>query len=337
MRTRSSFLMAVFSSRRSRCTFLMFLRPRRHPRISTITDCAFFDRASLPQSIVYFRKRRLRQGDHSAPKLLRGANLNVVFARKGKSAVPGNAKHGQSRWHGRFVAAPHRHDAGGDKDATAAVDAEGSQLHAMAVDVLEWLRLAAVLIDRIDGKVVLAAQRRFSAALACRKGPIGQVDELAFGVDVDCPRALARRRFWISQSFFDEDRLVEEAGRLLQLIDVKLVLPLDRDEGPGFARMKVEMPRAEAKTFTGRDRGQVFQFAVFEGERLERPRILRFGRAGIIATCHQNDAAVRWRRQNLMRIDAGIEIRGLRNRRADAAVAADAMYGEAAWLVVGCE
>ena len=106
------------------------------------------------------------QGDHSTPELLRISNVDIVFPREGKRAFVGDAKHGHSRGHGHSVAAQHRHDAGGDENTPARIDAKGAQLHAASVDVLNRLGLTAVLIECVDDKVIFAPLRNFSASSA---------------------------------------------------------------------------------------------------------------------------------------------------------------------------
>ena len=49
-------------------------------------------------------------------------------------------------------------------------------------------------------------------------------------MDMDRPRALACRCLGIGQSLVDEYRLAAQPGRLVQLINVKFVLTLDRGD-----------------------------------------------------------------------------------------------------------
>jgi len=167
------------------------------------------------------------------------------------------------------------------------------------------------------------------------KCPVRQIHEPAPRMDVYRSGALAGRRFGIRQRFLDEEGLALKAGRVVEGVDVKLVLPFDREECPGSARMKVEMARAETKTVAGRDRSQVSQDAVIERECLDRAGILGLVRGGIVTARDQRDAAVGRRRENLARVDAGIEIWILRNPGADRAVGVQPMDGQAARIVVG--
>ena len=92
-------------------------------------------------------------------------------------------------------------------DAAARVDAEGAQLNAAAVEVLNERRLAGGLIDRKHGNAVLAAGREFSrAGSRSRKGAVGQIDEFAVGMNVDRSGALRDGCFRIRQRLFDKER-----------------------------------------------------------------------------------------------------------------------------------
>jgi hypothetical protein len=95
--------------------------------------------------------------------------------------------------------------------------------------------------------------------------------------------------------------------------------------------------RPEAEAITGRDRGEVGQHAVINGEGLDRARILRLPRPRIVAACHQQHDAVRGRREHLMGVDPGVEFVRLRNRRADRSVGVQPMHSDVAGIVVGGE
>src|SRR5262249_48013867 len=153
-----------------------------------------------------------------------------------------------------------------------------------------------------------------SATRTRRKCPIRQVDEFAIGMDMDWPGALLSRWLWIRQSPSDEKRLAREPYGGVEGIDVELVLPLDWNKGPRFGRMEIEVPRAEAETAARRDRGQIPQHAIGKGEGFDRARVLRLGGGGVIAARHQEDAAIVRRCQNLVRINAGVEISRLGDR-----------------------
>jgi hypothetical protein len=99
--------------------------------------------------------------------------------------------------------------------------------------------------------------------------------------------------------------------------------------------MKVEMAWAETEAVAGRYRRQIPQNAVLEREGLDRAGVFSLARCGIVAARHQYDAAVRRRRENLMRVNTGIEIGGLGDRRADRAVGVEPVDGQAARIVVG--
>src|ERR1700745_4532738 len=108
-------------------------------------------------------------------------------------------------------------------------------------------------------------------------------------MDMDRPRALACRCLGIGQSLVDEYRRAAQPGHLVQLINVKFVLTLDRGEDPWLGRVKVEMSRTETKTLAGRDRRQIPQFSMVESKCLYCTGILRFARRGIIAARDEND------------------------------------------------
>jgi hypothetical protein len=99
--------------------------------------------------------------------------------------------------------------------------------------------------------------------------------------------------------------------------------------------MEVEMARSETEAVAGCDRSQILQSAGLERESLDSAGVFCLVRRGVVAARHQQDAAVGWRCENLMRIDAGIEIGGLGDRRADRAVGIEPMDGQAARIVVG--
>src|SRR5205814_7502445 len=98
---------------------------------------------------------------------------------------------------------------------------------------------------------------------------------------MDRSRALTCRRLGIRQSILHKKRVPRQAGGVIERIDVELVLALDRDKGPGFDGVKVEMARAEAETVAARDRRQVSQHAILECECLDRAGILRLVRCGV--------------------------------------------------------
>src|SRR5580704_12347766 len=66
-------------------------------------------------------------------------------------------------------------------------------------------------------------------------------------MDVNRACGLAHFRVRIGQRVLDEHRRAREAGRGVALVDIELVLPLDRDEHPRFRRMKIEMARPKTQ------------------------------------------------------------------------------------------
>ena len=156
-------------------------------------------------------------------------------------------------------------------------------------------------------------------------------------MNVDGPRALRHGRVGIGQRVFVEQRIAAKAGLAIEGIDIELVLPLHGNKHPRLGRMKIEMPWPEAEPVAGRDGGEIAQHAIVEAECLDRAGILRLAFAGVVAARHQNHGAVVGRDSDLMGIDAGVEVAGLRHRRADGAVGIDAVNAYRARRVVGGE
>src|ERR1700722_5838173 len=108
------------------------------------------------------------QRDHAAPELLMPADVDIVFAYQRELAVVADAKRGHSRG-----LCPHRYDARRDQHPAARIDAEGPQLPAAAVDFLNDLGFASLLVDGKDCDAVSAPRRTLSAAaLIGRKGTV---------------------------------------------------------------------------------------------------------------------------------------------------------------------
>src|SRR5262249_69400 len=162
---------------------------------------------------------------------------------------------------------------------------EGAQVDAATVDGLDQVGLAGLAIDGEHRDVVLAAVEHLLALeLDLALVAIGDVDEAAVGMHVD--RAGALRGLdvdRVGQRLLDEQRLMARRAGAIELVDVKLVLPLDRDVDPWLARMEVEMARPETEPVARRDRGEVRERAVLEAKHLERAGILRLGAGGIVA------------------------------------------------------
>src|ERR1700743_1149159 len=138
------------------------------------------------------------------------------------------------------------------------------------------------------------------------------------------------------QRLLDEQRLridhaVDEA------IDVELVLALARDIDERQRRVKLEMARPEAETAVGRDRGAVGELAVLEGEEFQRAGILWLVPGLVVAAAHQDRGVVIRRGANMGGENPAIERGRLRHLFAEAAIGIDAMYRDAARIVVGGE
>src|SRR5215470_17996858 len=103
---------------------------------------------------------RLCQRDHAAPELLTLAGVDVVLAHERESSVAGDAidhDAGGQRLDRVAVAHRERPDARRHEQLPARVDAEGSQMNAVAFDGLDEARLPGLCIDGEHGNVVLAA------------------------------------------------------------------------------------------------------------------------------------------------------------------------------------
>src|SRR5262249_1737230 len=188
---------------------------------------------------------RLCQRDHAAPELLALAGVDVVLAHERKPAVAGDAiDHDAGRQGLDRVAVAHRKrpDARRHEQLSARVDAEGSQVDAVAFDGLDEGRLPGLRMDGEPRNVVLAAVKDLLAfELDLALVAVGEINEAAVRMHVDRARAL--RRFdvgGIGQGIPDEDGIAAEATVGLQLVGIKLVLPLDRDVHPRLRWMEIE-------------------------------------------------------------------------------------------------
>src|SRR5215813_9654556 len=132
------------------------------------------------------------------------------------------------------VAHRKRPDARGHQQPPARVDAERSQMDAVALDGLDEARLAGLRIDGEYRNVVLAAVEDLLAfEIDLALVAVGEIDEAAVRMHVDGARAL--RRFdigGVGQGILDEDRVAAEGAIRLHLVGIELVLPLDRDMNP---------------------------------------------------------------------------------------------------------
>src|SRR5215510_7806261 len=170
---------------------------RASPGAATTQVC--FERSSYRflQSQLQTRPRlvaRLRQRDHAAPELLTLAGVDVVFAHERELAVAGDAidhDAGGQRLDRVAVAHRERPDARRHQQSPARVDAEGSQMDAVALDGLNEGGLAGPRIDREHRNIVFAAVEdllAFDLALVA----VGEIDEAAVRMHVDRARALRR-------------------------------------------------------------------------------------------------------------------------------------------------
>ena len=239
-----------------------------------------------------------RQRDHAAPELPPVAGIDVVFADELELAVVARCGKRSDRPEASTMRSPSR---------TGSRCNAGRDQHAAA-----WGRCRTCATQ--------CCVRRCSGSASVRRSPdrwkrpprlfwppttadlpskartvrcaIGDVDELAARMDVNCAGGLPHRR-----RLSDSVSLTNIGSRLsplteIERVDVELVLPLDRDEHPWLGRMKVEMARAEAEPVAGRDRGEVAQHAVIERECLDRAGLLGFAgfarRCRASTRCHQH-------------------------------------------------
>src|SRR5262249_14192288 len=200
----------------------------------------------------------LPQRHHPAPELAGLAGIDVVFAREGELAVRADAvdrQPGGERPDPVSFAHRHRPDARGDEQPPARIDAEGAQMNAAAVDGLDQFRLAGARVDREHRDAVVAAVEH-PPAVELELAPVsagdparapvavGEVAAAAVGVAVDRAGALPRLDArGLGERALHEPRCKRPVAP--EPVDVKLVLPLDRDVDPGLARVEIEMARAE--------------------------------------------------------------------------------------------
>src|SRR5262249_48917515 len=143
---------------------------------------------------------------------------------------------------------------------------------------LNEARLTRVGIDGEDRKVVLPAAFERDLVLVA----VGEIDETAVRMHVDRSRALTRLDGGrIGQRVLDEHRIAPERAVRSKLVDIELVLPLDRHEDPRLRGMEIKMPRSEAVPGSRRDRGKVAQRAAVKCKDLERTGIFQFAGGGV--------------------------------------------------------
>src|SRR5262245_53981546 len=199
---------------------------------------------------------RLRQRDRAAPELLTLAGVDIIFAYECERAVGFDAIErdaGGQRLDRVAFAYQQRLDARRQQQPPGWIDAEGPQLNAVTLDCLDQLRLAALLINGEDRNIVLAAIEDLSAfEVHLVLIAVGEVDEAAVRMDVDCSRALTRFDIGgVGHGRLHEPRTAAQHAVGLKVVGVELVLPLDRDIDPRLARMKIEMARPEAQAARG--------------------------------------------------------------------------------------
>src|SRR5262249_11769053 len=205
---------------------------------------------------------RLRQRDHAAPELLTLAGIDIVFAYECERAVGIDAVDrdaGGQRLDRVGFAHQQRLDARRQQQPSARIDAEGAQLNAVTLDRLDQVRLAGLLINCEDRNVILALIEDLSALqVHLVLIAVGDTDEAAVRMDVDCSRALARFDVdGVGQGLLHKERIATQHAVGLKLVGIEFVLPLDRDIDPRRARVKIKMPWSEAQAASGRDRSKI--------------------------------------------------------------------------------
>src|SRR5262245_37086814 len=96
------------------------------------------------------------------------------------------------------------------------------------------------------------------------------------------------------------------------------------------------MPWTVADSAVAPDRqiGERGQLPIFEAVKLECAGVLCLGGLRSVAASHHDDGAIARHRQNLVGEDAEVQLRFLRDVRADRSIAVNAVDGEVAWVVV---
>ena len=176
-------------------------------------------------------------------------------------------------------------------------------MDAVRVDVLDQVRLAGRLVDRIDRQRILAGRTG---------GAVGDIDGATVRMHVHRADRLARDRR-TPQRVLAKARRRPTARHSCEFEHVERVLPLQRHIDPRLRRMEIQMPRPEAIAAIGRDRYSVAQHAVVEVEHLQRAGLFRLAVGRVVAAGDQDDLAVVRRRAHLMGEDAGIDRPGLRH------------------------
>ena len=207
--------------------------------------------------------------------------------------------------------------------------AERPQLDSVSVDGFEEGWLAGLLIDGPDGNVVLAAaEHLLSLVVNDARIAVRLIDEASIGMDVDRARTLAWTHIArVAEARLHEPRRGRELPIGLKIVEVYLVLPLDRDIDPRFGRMEIQMARAEAETGAGPDRLKRSEDSIVETEDVNRTRVLRFRRSRVIASRNHDHALIRGHGANLVRVDSRIKPRGLVNQLAQSAIRVDPVNG----------
>ena len=182
----------------------------------------------------------LHQRDHATPELHELPGIDVILAHKVERAVAADAIHaqaGRERGDGIAIAHGHRQDARCDQQAPVHTDADGAQMNRARFTMLDQRRLPCGLVDCENRNVVLATVGNLLTLEVNSPGiAVGHIDELPRGMDVDgvggLPGADIAR---IGKGRRDEQGIGREQVIRLQLVDIQLILALDRDEYPRAA------------------------------------------------------------------------------------------------------
>src|SRR5712692_5601484 len=158
----------------------------------------------------------------------------------------------------------------------------------MRVDALNQYGLAGTLVDGEDGDGVFATSKD-GLALEIRgaAGPVGLIHEPAVGMHVNGSGGLAGANMGaISQAVFGEQRRGAESPVVQFLIDLELVLALQRNKHPRPRGVKIKMPGLKIETASRSNRGPIGQQSILVTEYFQRARVFGFIASGPVAPRH---------------------------------------------------
>src|SRR5262249_58687192 len=104
---------------------------------------------------------------------------------------------------------------------------------------------------------------------------VGDVDEAPVRMHMQRADALTKPRVGVGQRLLDEYWIARKSDLQIAVIDIELVLALDRDVDPRLRRVEVEMPRPELHAVARLDRAKLREHAVAEAVGLQRAWVHR--------------------------------------------------------------